>query len=98
MRGSWKSPPQLRLPAASLYRVGWIRLVYEPVLVAILYLLPRLIHAQFGLLDDAVTLSVSRTVLAHPAFGLHAFDGQGRFLPGYWLYWSLLYASGGESP
>jgi hypothetical protein len=72
--------------------------VYGPVLVAILYLLPRLIHAQFGLLDDAVTLSVSRTVLAHPAFGLHAFDGQGRFLPGYWLYWSLLYASGGESP
>lgn len=72
--------------------------VYGPVLVALLYFLPRLVHAQFGLLDDAVTLSVSRTVIAHPAVGLHIFEGQGRFLPGYWLYLALLYAGGGESP
>ena len=72
--------------------------VYGTVLVAILYLLPRLIHAEFGLLDDAVTLSVSRMVVAHPTFSLHAFESQGRFLPAYWLYWALLSAAGGESP
>jgi hypothetical protein len=82
--------------AGTGYRPDWA--VCGPVLVALLYFLPRLISAQFGLLDDAVTLSVCRTVLAHPAVGLHIFEAQGRFLPGYWVYLALLYASGGESP
>lgn len=73
-------------------------MAYGPVLVAVLYFLPRLMHAQFGLLDDAMTLSASRTVLAHPSESLFLFRGQGRFLPAYLIYWALVYLAGGESP
>lgn len=88
-------------PAASAQATGrwpgeWG--VYAPVLVALAVLLPRMIHAQFGLLDDAVTLGNARGVWAHPLASLHAYESAGRFLPFYWLYWALCYAIGGTHP
>jgi hypothetical protein len=71
---------------------------YAPVLVALASLLPRIVHAHFGLLDDAVTLSIARQVLAHPSVSLHAYESAGRFLPFYWLYGAFCYALGGSHP
>jgi hypothetical protein len=71
---------------------------YAPVLVALASLLPRMVHARFGLLDDAVTLSIARQVLAHPSVSLHAYENAGRFLPFYWLYGAFCFAVGGAHP
>ena len=68
--------------------------VYAPVLLAVASLVPRILHAHFGLLDDAVTLGNAQAVLAHPAASLHAYQSAGRFLPVYWLYWAACYALG----
>ncbi|MGP8243028.1 MAG: hypothetical protein ACLQVN_00745 [Bryobacteraceae bacterium] len=82
---------------------GWPRLptqarAYAPVLLAPLYMLPRLGSAHFGLLDDAVTLANSRLALHSPSLVLQIYESAGRFLPFYWIYWALLYATGGNSP
>jgi len=71
---------------------------YGPVLVALLYMLPRVVNAHFGLLDDAVTLSVAKVVVKQPSYSLHAYASAGRFLPGYWLYWTFWYAIAGLRP
>lgn len=71
---------------------------YAPVLVALASLLPRIVHAHFGLLDDAVTLSIARQVLAHPSVSLHAYENAGRFLPFYWLYGAFCLAVAGARP
>jgi hypothetical protein len=72
--------------------------IYAPVLVALAFMLPRIVHAHFGLLDDAVTLTNSRWVLSHPSAILHASQGAGRFLPVYWLYWAFCFAIGRFHP
>jgi len=56
------------------------------VLVAVVFFVPRVVKARFGLLDDGVTISVARAILGHPAVALHAYAGAGRFLPCYWIY------------
>jgi hypothetical protein len=68
------------------------------VLVALASLLPRIVHAHFGLLDDAVTLNIARQVLAQPSVSLHAYENAGRFLPFYWLYGAFCLAVAGARP
>lgn len=72
--------------------------IHAPVLLAIAVMLPRIVYAQFGLLDDAVTLGNARAALAHPSASLYAYATAGRFLPVYWLYWAFWYALGGDHP
>ena len=89
------APPIVPSEPASEPHPLW---AYAPVLVALASLLPRIVHARFGLLDDAVTLSIARQVLAHPSVSLHAYENAGRFLPFYWLYGAFCYALGGTHP
>jgi hypothetical protein len=72
-------------------------IAYSPLFVAFLFILPRLLAARFGLLDDAVLIAVSREVVHHPSASLHAFASAGRFLPSYWLYYAFWYSLGGSS-
>jgi hypothetical protein len=72
--------------------------LYGPPLVAVLYLFPRVTHARFGLLDDGITLTMAPGILAHPWSSLTIQQAHGRFVPGYWLYWSFWYWLGGAAP
>jgi len=59
-----------------------------PYLLAILIMLPRIASANFGLLDDAVTL---RTVRGIHESGWGVWDLQvGRTRPIYWLLWMVV--------
>ena len=59
---------------------------------------PRIRSAQFGLLDDAVTLTMAR-VFSEKPFAVFSFQKTaGRFLPGYWLSNTLVYQFARLSP
>ena len=72
-----------------------IRLI--PFLLAILILLPRLISPQFGLMDDARTLSQSQQFL-NGDFSMSKDLQAGRFRPIYWLYYTIIYLFAGYHP
>jgi hypothetical protein len=61
-------------------------------------MLPRLASAQFGLLDDGVTLLVARHLLAEPTSLLTQEATSGRLRPTYWLFYTLYYVLWGSSP
>lgn len=70
--------------------------LWVPALMALLAMLPRILSAQFGLLDDGVTAMMaenSQGVLGFTDSGL-----TGRFRPVYWQYYSGLYRLIGVSP
>lgn len=71
---------------------------YWPVVVALIFMLPRMIHAKFGLLDDGVLVMAARRILDDPSISLTMFAGAGRFLPTYWLYYAFWYALAGNEP
>jgi len=67
-----------------------------PYVAALLIMLPRIWSANFGLLDDAVTL---RTVGFIHESGWGVWDLQtGRSRPVYWLYWVIAKAIAGDNP
>lgn len=68
-----------------------------PYLLAFLILLPRLLSPQFGLMDDAVTLSQSQKFLTGD-FSMSKDLEAGRFRPVYWLYYAIIYALAGYHP
>jgi len=70
--------------------------VYSPLLVCVVILLPRLLSAQFGFFDDAVTLTTARRIWAGQ-WSLGP-DPNGRFRPAYWLFYALLVRLFGEHP
>lgn len=59
-----------------------------PVLIAALFLLPHVLDAHFGLLDDAVTILIGRGVLHEPLLPFVATRDVGRFFPVYLYYYS----------
>jgi hypothetical protein len=73
----------------SMKSARWLLLL--PAAVAVLVLLPRVLDARFGLLDDAITLLNSQ-VFAHQPLAVfsHAKE-HGRFFPFYLLYYSLIW-------
>jgi hypothetical protein len=77
------------------HKQGWL-LALIPFLVALVIMAPRLASPQFGLLDDPVTLSRSRT-LAEGSFDLSSDFMYGRFRPLYWLLPGLIYRLAGPS-
>jgi len=92
-------PRANRVSQSLTVRLSWRWLaIYAPVLVAVVFFVPRVVKARFGLLDDGVTISVARAILGHPAVALHAYAGAGRFLPCYWIYNAFCYAVDGSSP
>ncbi len=64
--------------------------VYFPVLFAILLVIPRLIFAQFGLLDDGITLQNTRQMITSGSLSVPFDLEAGRFRPVYWIYYTLL--------
>ncbi|HET7011628.1 MAG TPA: hypothetical protein VFI11_12705, partial [Anaerolineales bacterium] len=54
---------QVSLSKPALSWVSWLALGV-PALVAVVLMAPRILHAQFGLFDDAAYLSVSRSIEA----------------------------------
>ncbi len=76
--------------------VHWL-FIFSPVLICVLIMLPRLFSAQFGLLDDGNTISVSQSIQAgtwHPGWE----NNSGRFRPTYWLYYAMIYTLVGNNP
>jgi hypothetical protein len=68
------------------------------VLFCVTFMIPRLASPQLGLLDDAVTVMAARSVLASPDQLWRIDAGTGRFRPAYWLFYTLIYALGWDSP
>ena len=69
-----------------------------PLALAALVMLPRLASAQFGLLDDGLTLQTGREVHGHWWRVLYLIPETGRFFPAYWLVYSGLWSLVGTRP
>jgi hypothetical protein len=72
-------------------------LLYSPVLIAILIMLPRLLSPQFGLFDDGRSLVTARTISSGTWYtGMDTIEG--RFRPLHWLWFTSLYLINGADP
>jgi hypothetical protein len=71
--------------------------VYAPVLIAVLILLPRLLSPQFGLFDDGKSI-VTALQISHGNWSFQFDQGDGRFRPIYWLSFALVYLVFGLRP
>lgn len=69
-----------------------------PVLAAAVLMAPRIANAEFGLFDDANSISVARQTWAG-TWDWRQDPGQfGRFRPVYWLAFSAMYRWAGDRP
>lgn len=59
--------------------------------IAFFYMLPRILSAQFGLLDDGVTLIVGQKFISDPLTPFKFMQFSGRFFPIFWVYQSLIF-------
>jgi hypothetical protein len=72
-------------------------LLYSPVLIAILIMIPRLLLPQFGLFDDGRTLVTAQTISSGTWYtGRDSIEG--RFRPLHWLWFTALYLINGANP
>jgi hypothetical protein len=83
-----------RWSARSLLDAAWWAV---PILLAFAVLLPRLIDAHFGLLDDARTLVTARQITSG-SWDMSWDILAGRFRPAYWLLPALIYSIVGQNP
>jgi hypothetical protein len=72
-------------------------LLYSPVLIAILVMLPRLLSPQFGLLDDGKSILTAQD-LARGDWGFRFDVSDSRFRPFYWLSFATVYILSGGRP
>jgi hypothetical protein len=72
-------------------------LIYTPVLLCLVIMVPRLLLPQFGLFDDGYTILLARQV-QDGNWGAVWEGGHGRSRPIYILYNALLYVLGGPNP
>jgi hypothetical protein len=82
--------------------VGGRTITLSLVALTLAVMSPRLLSAQFGLLDDGVTIHVSRALGAafregNPGLLLQLELDRGRFRPLYWLFEAFSYAVSGSS-
>ena len=73
-------------------------LVFSPVVLAFLVMLPRLLSAQFALVDDGVTLRAVPYVARDWTSAFTMAHGAGRFFPSYLFYLLLVHSLAGPSP
>ena len=66
--------------------------------VAVIVMLPRLVSAHFGLLDDGVTLETGRETFGRWSSVVRLIPETGRFFPAYWLVYSTVFAIMGLRP
>ncbi len=88
-RGARPPRPWAGAVASSIWWVG-------PILLALLIVVPRLLSPQFGLLDDARTLTTSRAITSG-SWDMTWDAVAGRFRPAYWLYPALIYLLAGQN-
>jgi hypothetical protein len=81
-------------PASSWLSRNWI---YTPMLVCVLIMIPRLISAQFGLMDDGRALTIAQGLL-HGKFDLSWDVVAGRARPIYWAAFTFWYVLVGGHP
>jgi hypothetical protein len=72
-------------------------LLYSPLLLCVLVMLPRLLSPQFGFFDDASALIRAQQIWAGQ-WNLFSEAVGGRFRPVYWLFYALLYGVFGKHP
>lgn len=86
---------EIRLkPASSWLSRNWI---YAPILVCVLIMLPRLVSAQFGLMDDGRALTIAQGLL-HGKFDLSWDVVAGRARPIYWAAFAFWFVLVGGHP
>ena len=79
-------------------RLREVALVYWPVALAALIMIPRLLSAEFGLFDDGETLRVAEDI-QNGDWGVLAKEAaRGRFRPIYWIQYAHVYALTGIQP
>jgi hypothetical protein len=72
-------------------------LLYSPVLITVLVMIPRLLSPQFGLFDDGRTLVTAQAILTGTWYtGRDSIEG--RFRPLHWLWYTALYLISGANP
>ncbi len=71
--------------------------IYTPILVCILIMIPRLVSAQFGLMDDGRALTIADGIL-HGKFDLSWDVVAGRARPVYWAAFAFWYLLVGGHP
>jgi hypothetical protein len=104
--GGDRGAPRLRRGAPNVGGYGgpfrgppcqWARAL-GPLALAALVMLPRLASAQFGLLDDGLTLQTGREVHGRWSSVLYLIPETGRFFPAYWLVYSGIWSLVGTRP
>lgn len=60
-------------------------------IIVFLYMLPRILSAQFGLLDDGVSLIIGKKFAEDPLTPFTFMRFSGRFFPVFWLYQSMVF-------
>jgi hypothetical protein len=79
-------------------RLREVALVYWPVALAALIMIPRLLSAEFGLFDDGETLRVAEDI-QNGDWGVLAKEAaRGRFRPIYWIQYAHVYWLTGIQP
>jgi hypothetical protein len=73
-------------------------LLFSPVVLAFLVMLPRLLSAQFGLLDDGMTLHAVRYMSHDWTSAFTMAKGAGRFFPSYFFFLFFVHALAGPNP
>ncbi|NJD57981.1 MAG: hypothetical protein C3F13_13275 [Anaerolineales bacterium] len=87
------------LAASKRVEGSWLRRnwIYAPLLIGVLIMLPRLISANFGLMDDGRALSIAQGLL-QGKFDLSWDVVAGRARPIYWLAFAFWYLLVGAHP
>ena len=79
-------------------RLKELTLIYWPVGLAALIMIPRVLSAEFGLFDDGETLRVAEDI-QNGDWGVLAKEAvRGRFRPVYWIQYAHIYALAGANP
>lgn len=77
---------------------AWIPIVAAVCTAAsLLVMLPRLLDAHFGLLDDGVILALAKQIAATPSRAFTIGVEHGRFVPAFWLFNTGVYCLVGQS-
>jgi len=79
-------------------RIKQLALVYWPVGLAALIMIPRILSAEFGLFDDGESLRVAEDIQSGNWGVLTKEAVRGRFRPIYWIQYAHIYALVGASP
>ena len=66
--------------------------------LTLIFMLPRFLSAQFGLLDDGYILTIAEDLSNRPMDSFNFRQSSGRFTPSYWLSLSLILRFTGMSP